>query len=328
MMILPKRLSILLTLSLFLTHSVSGFDGAGDLIIEQMEVPEAPRLAWQVKPVIHSLFPPVKEVQPEVHRNDTLFGLLVSKVTNPTLTAYVPKNENEKKSAVIICPGGGYHTLLMEREGSQVAQEFAGKGIAAFVLKYRLPGNETGVTDPFAPLKDAQRAIQMVRENAASWGIDPSKVGIMGFSAGGHLAATLGVHYDSVMIEHGVESVLRPDFLILINPVISFDGQTGHSGSRNNLLGINENAELTQFFSNHLHVNKKTPKSILFHTDDDQVVSVRNSYFFYQQLHDHGIPAELHIYSRGDHGFIRFPEFEEWFPRLTRWMKMEDLLNK
>lgn len=281
------------------------------------------------KPVIqqetYALFPPVKELQKEVHHTDSLFGLLVSKVTNPTLTAIVPNSTFQKKSAVIICPGGGYQTLLMEKEGTQVAQEFAKQGIAAFVLKYRLPGMDIGVTDPFAPLKDTQRAIQMVRDNTDSWGIDPSKVGIMGFSAGGHLAATLGVHYDSVMIDQAEASGLRPDFLILINPVISFDEQTGHSGSRKNLLGANEDEQLIHFFSNHLHVNRQTPKSILFHTSDDQVVSVRNSSFFYQQLHDNGIPAEMHIYSRGDHGFINFPEFNEWFPRLIRWMKMEDL---
>lgn len=273
-----------------------------------------------VKQATLPLFPPVKEQMEEVHRNDSLFGLLVSKVTNPTLSLFIPQEGVKLKSAVIICPGGGYHTLLMEREGSQVAERFAREGVAAFLLKYRLPGEETGVTDPLAPLKDAQRAIRMVRENADAWGIDPSKVGIMGFSAGGHLAATLGVHYNT-----GME---RPDFLILVNPVISFDSETGHSGLRSILLGENESEELVQFFSNQLHVNSKTPRSILFHTDDDQVVSVMNSFLFYRQLHHHGIPAELHIYSRGDHGFIQFPEFEEWFPRLIRWMSMEKLINR
>ena len=221
---------------------------------------------------INRSFLQVKEQMEEVHRNDSLFGLLVSKVTNPTLSLFIPQEGVKLKSAVIICPGGGYHTLLMEREGSQVAERFAREGVAAFLLKYRLPGEETGVTDPLAPLKDAQRAIRMVRENADAWGIDPSKVGIMGFSAGGHLAATLGVHYNT-----GME---RPDFLILVNPVISFDSETGHSGLRSILLGENESEELVQFFSNQLHVNSKTPRSILFHTDDDQVVSVMNSFLF------------------------------------------------
>ncbi len=273
------------------------------------------------------LYPPVTERVSEVQICDSFFGLLTSKVVNPTLTPFIPADEKKSGSAVIICPGGGYHTLLMEREGFWVAEEFARMGIAAFVLKHRLPAQDTGMSDPFAPLKDAQRAIQMVRENSEAWGIDPSKVGIMGFSAGGHLAASLGVHYDSVMIENANAALLRPDFLLLINPVISFNDSIGHIGSRDNLLGKAQDREKVHFFSNHLHVNSNTPKTILFHTDDDQVVPVKNSLYFFNRLHDSGVPAELHIYSRGDHGFIRFPEFEEWFPRLTRWMKMEGFIE-
>lgn len=274
-----------------------------------------------------NLYPLISESVSEVQQRDSLFGLLVSKVVNPTLTPFIPSDEKKNRSAVIICPGGGYHTLLMEREGFRVAAEFTEIGIAAFVLKYRLPSPETGVSDPFAPLQDAQRAIQMVRDNAAAWGINPSKVGIMGFSAGGHLAASLGVHYDSLLVKKATPALLRPDFLILINPVISFDDLMGHIGSRENLLGQKQDKEIIHYFSNHNYVNRNTPKTILFHTDDDSVVSVKNSFSFYDCLHHNSVPAELHIYSRGNHGFILFPEFEEWFPRLTRWMKREEIMD-
>ena len=149
----------------------------------------------------------------------------------------------------------------------------------------------------------------------------------MGFSAGGHLAASLGVHHDSVLVENKTNTTLRPDFMILVNPVISFTDSFGHIGSRDNLLGQNPDENLVKFFSNELHITDDTPKTILLHTDDDQVVTVKNSLYFYNELHRHKVPAELHIYSRGDHGFIQIPEFEEWFEQCIRWMKIEKIYN-
>lgn len=273
------------------------------------------------------LYPRLKEKVEEVHVPDSVFGLLVRKVTNPSIVPFIPINGEKNKSAVIICPGGGYHTMLMEREGYKVAGEFAKNGVVAFVLKYRLPDEEIVRNKSFVPLSDAQRAIQLVRENAAKWNIDPAKIGIMGFSAGGHLAASLGVHYNSTLINNKDKISLKPGFMILINPVISFTDTIGHIGSRDNLLGKAPDSKLVEFFSNELHVNKETPKTILIHTDDDQVVPVKNSLFFYQQLNRNDVPAELHIYSRGDHGFLQIPEFEEWFDRCIRWMKIEKIIN-
>lgn len=257
----------------------------------------------------------------ETHTNDSTFGLLVRDVTNPVLKAFIPKNSTNN-TAVIICPGGGYHTLLFEREGTKVAEAFNKHDIAAFVLKYRLPEK----SNSFAPLQDAQKAIQIIRENAEKWNIDNEKIGIMGFSAGGHLAASLGVHYDSVLMENKINTTLRPDFMILVNPVISFIDGIGHIGSRDNLLGQNPDDNLIKFFSNELHITDDTPKTILLHTDDDQIVPVENSLHFYRELHRHKVPVELHIYSKGDHGFIQIPEFEEWFERCIRWMKIEKLI--
>lgn len=272
------------------------------------------------------LYERINEQIKEKHVKDDAFGLLVNNVTNPTITPFIPNDDNNKKSAIIICPGGGYHTLLLEKEGFRIAKKFNKNGVAAFVLKYRLPNLDSIEDKSFAPLKDAQRAIQLIRENADKWGINASKIGVMGFSAGGHLAASLGVHYDSVLIENKQETDLRPDFMILINPVISFNDDIGHVGSKQNLLGVSPDTKSIDFFSNELHINSFTPKSILVHTDDDSVVPMEHSLCFYKELHKNKIPTELHIYSKGDHGFIHIPEIKEWFNRCIRWMKIEDLL--
>ena len=273
------------------------------------------------------LYPKTEEVIAEEHIHDQGGNLIVSKVTNPSLTAYLPSGENKQKTAVIICPGGGYTNLHIQREGFRVAEAFNEQGITAFVLKYRLPDEEIVTDKSFAPLQDAQRAIQLLRENAAQWGIAPDKIGIMGFSAGGHLAATAGVHHDTVCIENKKGTSLRPDFMILVYPVISFDDKVGHIGSKISLLGENPDEELVKFFSNDLQVNNNTPKCILLHADDDTLVPVENSNLFYRQLHGHGVPAELHIYSKGEHGFSTTPSFEEWFNQCIHWMKIEQLFN-
>jgi acetyl esterase/lipase len=260
----------------------------------------------------------------EVRINDQGGNLIVSKVTNPSLTPFIPSDGNKGKAAVIICPGGGYSNLHIQREGFKVAEAFSRQGIAAFVLKYRLPDEEIVTDKSFVPLKDAQRAIQLVRENAEQWGIASDKIGIMGFSAGGHLASSAGVHYGSILIENKRDTILRPDFMILVYPVISFNDSIGHVGTKNRLLGQHSD-DLAKFFSNELQVSADTPKTILFHAGDDTIVPVENSLRFYNELHKNNIPAELHIYSKGEHGFLNTPLFEDWFNRCIHWMKAEQL---
>lgn len=271
------------------------------------------------------LYDKLDETIVEEHVHDRKGNLIVAKVTNPTLTPFIPSDDNRAKAAVIICPGGGYQTLHIQREGFSVAEAFNRQGIAAFVLKYRLPEEEIVTDKSFVPLKDAQRAIQLLRENAEQWGIAPDKIGIMGFSAGGHLASSAGVHYDSVLVENKRNTSVRPDFTILIYPVISFNDSIGHVGSRDRLLGQNCSDDLTGFFSNDLHVKTDTPKSILFHASDDTVVPVENSLRFYSELLKNKIPAEMHIYSKGQHGFLSTPSFEDWFNQCIHWMKVEKL---
>ena len=252
---------------------------------------------------------------------NALVDTVTRNVSIPTLTIFLPLKNLSKGSAVIICPGGGYGGLLTKREGTDVARTFAKLGVAAFVLKYRLPDDRIMEDKSIGPLQDALQALKMVHQNALKWNIDTSKIGIMGFSAGGHLASSAGTHFDAQIIENSENIDLRPSFMVLVNPVISFSNEIGHIGSRNNLLGKTPSAEKIQFFSNELHVNQSSPQTFLVHTADDTVVSPENSFRFYHALRKNKVNAELHIYSEGEHGFLKKPGFEEWFGRAVNWMK-------
>ena len=249
------------------------------------------------------------------------------KVSIPTLTIFLTSKNQNSGSAVIICPGGGYGGLLTKREGSDVARAFAKLGVTAFVLKYRLPDDRIMGDKSIGPLQDALQALKTVRQNADKWNIDLQKIGIMGYSAGGHLASSAGTHYDARIIENPEKIDLRPDFMVLVNPVISFSDEIGHIGSRNNLLGKTPSAEKIQFFSNELHVTQSSPQTFLVHTADDTVVLPENSFRFYHALRKNKVNAELHIYSEGEHGFLKKPVFEEWFGRVVNWMKDRNLIQ-
>lgn len=245
----------------------------------------------------------------------------VSKVSRPTLSIYLPPKEKANGTAVIICPGGGYGVIVMQYEGSKIAEAFNKRGIAAFVLKYRLPSDKTMKDKSIGPLQDAQQAIKIVREHAAEWNIDTAKTGIMGFSAGGHLASTAATHFNHPVIENNNNINLRPSFAILIYPVISMADSLTHHGSRDNLIGNHPTPQLVQNFSNELQVTEQTPPTYLTHTGDDKVVDVDNSIVFYEALRHHKVEAEMHLYPKGDHGFVLQLPQEEWMQPLFAWMK-------
>ncbi len=251
---------------------------------------------------------------------------VIRNVSKPTLSIFLPDAAVANGTAVIVCPGGGYGVLVIDREGYQVAKELNKSGIAAFVLKYRLPSEETMQDKSLGPLQDAQQAIKTVRERAAEWKIDPQKIGIMGFSAGGHLAATAGTHYDSTFIANTNKTSLRPDFMILVYPVISLLDKIGHKGSASNLLGASPGIEKAKYFSNELQVTKTTPPAFLTHAGDDTVVPVSNSIKFYEALNAKGVPSDLHIYAKGEHGYLKVPSFEEWYGRCRQWMRTNGFL--
>lgn len=251
------------------------------------------------------------------------FGRLrISKVSIPTLTVYLPSKEQAIGIAVIICPGGGYSWLSASHEGSDVAEEFVKKGIAAFVLKYRLPSDETMVDKTIGPLQDAQRAIQLIRENAGQWNVSSDQVGILGFSAGGHLASTAGTHFDNVLIPNPIQTSLRPDFMILVYPVISLEPEIGHLGSSKNLLGDKPSQELVERFSNQKQVTKNTPPTYLVHAKDDHV-KIENSYVFEEALRSDGVAVETTYFDKGGHGFGMVNKKSEikWMDEVERWLK-------
>ncbi len=244
-----------------------------------------------------------------------------AKVTDPSIIVYLPAKEKSTGAAVIICPGGGYGILAIDHEGFNVAKRFNEIGVAAFVLKYRLPSDAIMEDKSFGPLMDAQQAIYLVRKNAAKYKVSPDKIGVMGFSAGGHLAATLTVHYDDVKIANKEKLSLRPDFSILIYPVVSF-GAFAHQGSAINLIGKEGTAAQREYFSNEKHVTANTPPTFLVHANDDGGVPVENSILFNQALVKNKVKAEMHLYQGGGHGFglNNKTTKDDWFERLKNWM--------
>ena len=227
----------------------------------------------------------------------------VSKVSQPTLTVFLADQSLSNGTAVIICPGGGYLHLAINKEGYKIAKWFNSFGISAFVLKYRMPSNLTMKDKTIGPLQDAQEAVRMVRRNAIKWHLDPTKIGIMGFSAGGHLAATVSTLYNDKVYESKDNVSARPDFSILIYPVISMENGITHKGSQENLLGKNANTELIAKYSNEKQVDANTPKTFLVHATDDKAVPVENSINYYLALKNQKVPVEMHIYENGGHGF-------------------------
>ena len=253
--------------------------------------------------------------------------LRIENVQDPTLEVYLPAKSIRTGKAVLICPGGGYHLLAYDWEGTDFAKALNARGIAAFVLKYRLPTSPSLIDPKWAPLQDAQRAIRLIRTHFEKWEVNPNQIGVLGFSAGGHLASTLGTHYKENTLQNSTNLIdqvsARPDFLALIYPVITFDNKHTHRGSKTNLIGKDAPVALVNYFSNNLHVDAHTPPSFLLHSANDKAVPVANSLLFYDALIENGVPAEMHLYPKGGHGFALARgkgALEEWPELLFRWI--------
>jgi len=252
--------------------------------------------------------------------------VIIKNVQNPTIEVYLPSKSIATGQAVILCPGGGYHVLAYDWEGTDFAKWLNSKGIAAFILKYRLPVSKSLIVPHKAPLMDAKRAIRMIRFNAEKWNVNPEKIGIMGFSAGGHLASTLATHFEDH--ENPSDSIdqlnARPDFSILVYPRVTMDTVYGQSSSRTALIGKNPSKDLVEYYSNELQVTSETPTTFLVHCSDDEGTPPINSILFYQALQKHKIPSELHIYPEGGHGFALANgkgRLESWTELLASWLK-------
>ena len=247
--------------------------------------------------------------------------LIIEKVSEPAYQYYRVANDNEKRPCVIVCPGGGYSILAASHEGSDLAK-------FALVLKYRIPNVANQQDKSIAPLQDAQQAMYLCRVHAKDWGIDAKKIGVMGFSAGGHLAASLSTHYNDVKISNPENISLRPDFQLLIYPVITFKN-FGHGGSRNNLIGPVMTEDAIHYFSNEEHVNQDSPPAFLVHAKDDGAVPVANSTTYFYELQLNKIPAEIYLYEKGGHGFgMKNPTSEVYWPDLLKkWMQKQQLIK-
>ncbi len=270
---------------------------------------------------------------PRIKENTVLSDLGVKRirdVTEPTIKIYFPPKVKANGTAMLICPGGGYVRLAMPDEGYAVANWLKSIGITAVVLKYRLPSDSIMENKAIGPLEDAQEAMRIIRRHSKEWGLNPRKIGVMGFSAGGHVASSLCTHYNEKVYKSDTTSA-RPDFSVLVYPVISMREGITHMGSRIHLLGKSPDTSLVEHFSNELQVTKNTPPAFLVQAENDKTVPVQNSIDYFLALKKFNIPAELHIYEKGGHGFglakNRHNETESNWPKTCEnWMKMMGLL--
>ena len=265
--------------------------------------------------------------------NSTNVGVEESNTSNhkyvipkPEMALYLPAKRNISGQAVLVIPGGGYHAIAYRWEGTDVAKWLNANGIVAAVLKYRLPNDTTSnIVRYKSPLLDASRAIRIIKANAEKWNIDKNNIGIMGFSAGGHIASTLGTHFNQEKSrDDKIDSLSsRPDFMVLMYSVITMSEESRHKGSTKNLLGENPSKELLDYFSNEKHVTSDTPPTFLVHCSDDGVVRVKNSLLFYEALIENNVSAEMHIYKKGRHGFSLANKkgyLNSWKNRCLDWL--------
>ncbi len=287
-----------------------------------------------VLPLFPEGIPCVSENEMQVKENNNGSQRRISQVQNPELAVYLPAKSVANGTSVVICPGGGYTLLAWDWEGSWMAKWFNEMGVAAFVLKSRLPRWELEECKDKVALMDAQRAMRLVRSKATEWRLDPERIGIMGFSAGGHLASTASTHFDAGDAQASLavdRFSSRPDFSILMYPVVSMDTTIAHMGSRRNLIGTNPSAEMEEYYSNEKQITAETPPALLIHADNDRSVIPENSVAYYLGLRKHGIPAALHIFESGGHGFS-FAEgrgdVEGWPSVAKDWLAGRGLLTK
>lgn len=254
--------------------------------------------------------------------------LRISAVSSPSYRFFSAGDNGGDKPCIVVCPGGGYSVLALAKEGTGIAEYFNKLGMHVMVLKYRIPAASHQLDKKYAPLQDAQQAIYLARKNARKWGIDPAKVGVIGFSAGGHVASSLAVHYNDVKIKNRGKLSLRPDFQVLVYPVISF-GQYAHGGSKRNLLAPDTSAALIRYFSSELQVSATSPKAFIVHAKDDVSVPVENAIIYHENLKSAGVPSELFLYEKGGHGFGMHNKMSdiEWTDLLAKWLKNSGIVQ-
>lgn len=265
---------------------------------------------------------PNSKIAPADYAEHTDSDGLIRNLSHPALVPYFPEKGKSTGTAVIICPGGGYLVLPSMENTEATAKAFNKMGVTAFVLKYRMPNDKVMVDKTIGPLQDVQTAMLIVRKRAVEWGIDSHKIGLAGFSAGGHLASTLATHQDWTVIANKENISLRPDFMVLVYPVILFDPDIP-SGVRERLIGKNASKELLDRFSNEKHVSSNTPPTFLVHSADDDTVPVKNSLDFFNALMKFKVKAGMHIFQAGEHGFgLDNPNNKDkWMDMCQHWLE-------
>jgi acetyl esterase/lipase len=253
-------------------------------------------------------------------------GSWIKKVSRPVIQVYLPAGAKANGASVVIFPGGSYAGLSFDFEGTQQARFFVDHGIAAFVVKYRIPDDRTMVDKSMGPLQDAQQAMRFARQHAADWNLDPARMGAIGYSAGGHVASTLATHFDKSYVDNPDQVELRPSFLVLVYPVISMDAKITHMDSRKALLGAEPSEAQLRFFSNELHVTRDTPPTLILHAADDRLVDVDNSIAFFEALRHAGVPVETRFFQKGQHGFFLMPR-DRWQGAIMDWLTTSGWLS-
>jgi len=318
---------------------LSGWYAAGSICGQQSTPSERPPINPGLMERVRSSIPPPQQSlalygtdpvpnsksAPNEEANGRMGSLI--KVSRPTLEVFLPAKAKANGASIIIFPGGGYVGLTWIQEGPAVAQFFQDHGVAAFVVKYRLPSDATMEDKSIGPLEDAQEAMIVVRKRAHEWNLDPDRVGIIGFSAGGHLASTLATHFEKAYVPNPDHIKLRPDFMILIYPVISMDAKITNMTTRTALLGATPSDEQVRPFSNELHVTNQTPPTLLLQAADDMVVDVDNSILFFEALRHADVPVEMTIFDKGEHGFILIPR-DRWQSIVAHWMERYGWMNQ
>jgi acetyl esterase/lipase len=256
----------------------------------------------------------------------TADGSWIKKVSRPAIQVYLPARSRATGASVVVFPGGGYAGLTFDFEGTQQARYFIDHGVAAFVVKYRIPDDRTMVDKSRGPLQDAQQAMRFARQHAAEWDLDPRRMGAIGFSAGGHLASTLATHFGESYVDNPDHVDLRPDFLVLVYPVISMDAKITHLDSRKALLGDAPSEPQIRFFSSELHVTPDTPPTLILHAADDRLVDVDNSVAFFEALRHAGVPVEARLFQKGQHGFFLMPR-DRWQTPIIDWLTANGWLS-
>ena len=283
--------------------------------------PIDPALAFPPKMQVFELYgdDPIPNSKPTSEEESGADQGFIRNVSRPQIHVYLPAKMRATGASIVIIPGGGYAGLTFDWEGKQQAQFFMDHGIAAFVVKYRIPSDKTMQDGSIGPLQDAQQAMRFVRQRAKEWNLDPSRVGVIGFSAGGHLASTLATRFSEAHVPNPDGIDLRPDFVVLVYPVISMRADVTHAGSREALLGTAPSDELVRKFSSELQVTERTPPTLILHATDDQLVDVSNSLLYYEALRHAGVPVEMHLFEKGQHGFFLMPR-DRWQSTIIEWL--------